>query len=132
MIKLTKLPLPCPENRRLMPARRRTKSGRSYDGLIVSPEARQKRARMRYAIWDQLGGRPEPMVGPVMMTGRFWYAYKSKVPDVDAYTKETMDVLTWAGIWKDDTQLIQAPPFERMGPMWPGYIDLEIWEVEND
>jgi len=100
--------------------------------MIRSAEARKKRKLFIITILEKLGGRPKPFTGPCMMSGQFWYAYKHKVPDVDAYTKEIMDGLTDAGVWLDDGQLIQAPALERMGPMYPGHLDLEIWEVNDD
>lgn len=132
MITLKQLPLPCPENRRMMPALRKSKAGRSYNGLIRSPEARKKEKVFILAIWEQLGGKPKPFKGPCMVAGKFWYAMKTKIPDSDAYTKEIMDCLTKAGVWVDDTQCIQSPSIERMGPMYPGFLDLEIWEINDD
>lgn len=132
MITLKNLPLPCPENRRMMPAVRQTKTGRSYNGLIRSPEARKKAQRLVICIHEQLGGRPHAFKGACMVAGKFWYARKSNIPDADAYTKEIMDCLTKAGVWVDDTQCIQSPAIERMGPRYPGFLDLEIWEVNDD
>lgn len=132
MITLKNLPLPCPENRRMMPALRMTKAGRPYNGLVRSPEARKKEKVLIISIWEQLGGKPHAFTGPCMVSGQFWYAMKTKIPDADAYTKEIMDCLTKAGIWVDDTQCIQSPAIERMGPRYPGFLDLDIWEVHDE
>lgn len=115
-----------------MPVLGRNKKGAPCGKNIRSAEARKKGDKFIYAIREQLGGRPHAFTGPCMMSGQFWYAFAHKVPDADAYTKEIMDRLTDAGIWVDDTQLIQAPALVRMGPMYPGHVDLEIWEVNDD
>lgn len=126
MIRLERLPLPCPVNRLHMPVRMGNRAR-----LVVSPEATKRRHRFVAEVWRQLGGRPTPMKGGVMVSGHFYYAKASHIPDADAYTKHLLDCLVHAGLIEDDRQVPVSPPIERMGHEFPGHITIEIWPIQD-
>lgn len=118
MIKLEDLPLPCTLNRLY----------RSYGGgSKLSKVARERRDLLTATIWDKLGGRPTPMTGAIsvqmVVTPR-----NKRLPDVDAYVKQTLDVLEHAGVIENDKQVVMLN-VERLNPQAPGGISLEVYEV---
>ena len=126
MIRLT-LSLPCPANRLYRAIAFKTKAGGRFSKQILSKVARQKRDLLIAEVWEQLGGRPEPITGPVQVSYTVVPRDK-RTPDVDAYEKHLLDCLTKAGVWNDDKQVIQVSK-ERIEPKHPGFLIVEIWEV---
>ena len=131
MIKL-RLPLCCPLNAmyRALPFQVKLKTGKSITKAhnVLSKRARIKRDEITACIWQQLGGRPQPMTGDVsvqvMMTPR-----DRRTPDVDAFTKHLLDILAHAGVYANDRQVVRKVVERTPQPEFPGRMDVEIWEI---
>lgn len=127
MIRL-ELPLCCPLNSlyRALPFK---KNGRVLAHQVLSKRARIKRDELVACIWKQLSGRPQPMKGPVALQVMI-YPRNKQTADADAYAKQTMDVLTKAGVYDDDKQ-VERMTFERHPvPEFPGRMIVEVWELD--
>jgi len=134
MIRLA-LPLPCAVNKiwrtvefplRLSPHKTVWKQR-----TILSKTARNRCQAIIAAVWDQCGGRPVPMQGPVMVQGYF-HPTKHRngaLPDADAYTKHLLDCLAKAGVYLDDKQVAASPFLERLEPKAKGSMTIEVWEI---
>jgi Holliday junction resolvase RusA-like endonuclease len=120
MIDLT-LSLPVTLNRKFMAAGRR---------IVNSPDSRKREAQLVGEIYDQLGGRPEPLEGPVACS--YTITPRSKrIPDIDAYEKQLLDVLEKAGVVTNDKNVVMVSK-ERLPPRHPGGIHLTLWEIPDD
>lgn len=131
-----RLSLPCPENRlkrtvitppnRMLgiPLGQCIKALQQCVRPTMSQDARMKEALLLDEVHRQLGGSPEPYVGPVTVNIR--YAPRNKrVPDLFAYCKQLMDVLEKAGVYENDQQACMAT-VERLDPAPPGWLEIEI------
>lgn len=114
-IKLT-LPLPCPLNRIWQPVTK-FKLGRTA-------AAKSKLALLIDSIHQQLGGRPEPLVGDVTVAVSI-YPRDRRLCDIDAYAKQLLDALQEASVLSDDRQVVHLVQ-ERLGPQHPGRLEVEL------
>ena len=101
MIRL-ELPLCCPLNSlyRALPFTVKGKNGgkdRTLAHQVLSKRARIKRDELVYLIWKALGGRPQPILGPVAVQVMV-YPRNKQSADADAYAKQLLDVLARAGV----------------------------------
>lgn len=132
MIRLS-LPLCCPLNSlyRALPFTVKGKNGgkdRHMARPVLSKRARIKRDELIAAIWKQLGGRPEAILGPISLQVMV-YPRDRRTPDADAYAKHLMDILAKAGVYVNDKQ-VERVSFERAPqPEFPGRMVVEIWAV---
>lgn len=105
----------------------RTKKGHVWSKPVLSKRARLRRESLVAAIWQQLGGRPEPITDPVQITYTITPRDK-RTPDVDAFEKSLLDCLQHAGVIANDKQVVQVSK-ERLEAQSPGHLDVQIWEV---
>jgi Holliday junction resolvase RusA-like endonuclease len=126
VIHLRALPLPCTINSLygVMPIH---KNGRIISMKILTKRGRERGKLLVASIQQQLGGRPEPMTGPVQVSYTITPRNR-KTPDVDAYEKHLLDCLQKAGVYENDRQVVQVSK-ERLEPKHPGHLDVQIWSV---
>lgn len=122
------LPLCCPLNSlyRALPFK---KNGRTMARPVLSKRARIKRDELIAAIWKQLGGKPDSILGPVALQVMV-YPRDKRTPDADAYAKHLMDILAKAGVYVNDKQ-VERMTFERHPvPEFPGRMTVEVWGLD--
>jgi crossover junction endodeoxyribonuclease RusA len=126
VIHLKGLPLPCTLNSMygVMPI---PVKGRIIFKKVLTKRARERRKLFMAAIHEQLGGPPVPMTGAVQVTYTITPRDR-RTPDVDAYEKSLLDCLQHAGVYLNDSQVVQCSK-ERLEPKFPGGIDVQINEV---
>lgn len=103
-------------------------SGRGRGQFYLSKTARVKRDKFVAEVQRRLGGRPEPLTGPLMVDIQFACRDRREA-DADAYLKATLDWLDnkpkHAGLYEDDKQIVRLT-VSRHQPDPPGWITIEI------
>lgn len=123
MIVLEPLSLPCPVNRMYSP------QGKA---IRKSKEARAGEKRMIAEIYDLLGGRPESLTGDIQVD-IIWNPARKNYADVDAYIKSTLDGLEAAGVYVNDSQVVDVHAGRMPLITGPhpdkGTMTVSVWEV---
>ncbi len=115
------LSLPCPLNRYYQA---------SGFKIVKTQRARQCRDIVADEVCQQLGGKPEPMIGPIGMQYTIHPSTDGRVtaPDIDAYEKGLLDAFTKVGIWGDDKQVKEISK-SLSYPIGKGQLLVDIWEL---
>jgi Holliday junction resolvase RusA-like endonuclease len=98
---------------------------------------REWRALVQAAAVEAVGGRP-PLGGPVMVAVTFWMprgasvkrAYPSVRPDLDKLERALLDALTIAGVFGDDSQVVEIRSRKAYGTPGADVIVQQIGEVK--
>lgn len=114
-----RLPLPCPLNRYWRPVTR-------YK-LGKSTEAKENAKLLVDEIRKQVG-RPVPVTGPVSVQVRV-VPRDRRIPDIDAYAKQLLDVLAHSGVIENDRQVVHLTVERERVPEYPGHLEVGIYPL---
>ncbi len=100
-----------------------------YPHTYLSKEGKRFRELVLAAVIEHRGGVPKPMVS------RLAVFIEAVVPDrrkrdIDNLFKATLDALTYARVWEDDSQ-IDDLRIVRGGTKKPGWLDVTIEKIEQ-
>lgn len=134
---IIRIPLPCPLNSLYMPV---VPIGKRYAALATSKQGTKKWKEIVIEVQRQLGTEIEPITAPVGIVAHV-YPRDKRIPDVDAYMKQMLDVLQvrggkkkekkGAGIYENDTQ-VKSLLSVMHTPLHPGHIELHIYSLTNE
>ena len=126
VIKL-RLSLPCPVNRMHF-ALPMSSGKKRFTKKVLSKEYREKRQHLVHEVWQQTGGKPQPMTGSVAVHYTITPRDR-RTADVDAYEKTLLDGLQMAGVYLNDNQVVHVTKERLPNPEHPGHIDVTIEEL---
>ncbi|AUX93667.1 hypothetical protein C2E15_11645 [Mixta gaviniae] len=75
-------------------------------GMKISASGRCFRANAIAAVYEQLSCRPKPLTCPLDVS-IVLYPPDRRKRDLDNFQKALFDSLTYAGVWKDDSQIMR-------------------------